>query len=311
MVCGYILDNEEDCLHMNYNEEVELSDIKAFIAVIESGTFTKAADYLKVTRGHISKQIKALELALGVRLITRTTRSLELTEIGKTFYDQANSSLTLLDNAVSSTINEAQEIKGTIRVNSVGGIIGEDVLAPIIAKFGVKYPEVDLELDFSSHRSNLVGDKFDLIIRMGKLEDSNFMAKKIADIKISTLASPDYINKTKKLKHPKDLKALNCLTGSVKKWNFINIKTRTKSEVIVTGNFNCPSGRALLNAAKNHLGIVRLPTMYCAEELKSGELVETLDQWEVESVPISILYYSNKLQTLKTKLLIDFIADEF
>lgn len=296
---------------MNYNENVNLSDVKAFISVIEAGSFTGAAAKLKVTKGHISKQIKALELSLGVRLITRTTRSLFLTDIGKVFYDQANNSLSLLGEAINNTINEAQEIKGKIRINSVGGILGEDLLAPIIAKFGVKYPGVVIELDFSSNRSNLVGDKFDLIIRMGDLEDSNFMARNIANVKICTLASPKYIKQNKKVKHPKDLKNLNCLTGSIKKWSFINNKSKARADVSVEGSFSCPNGRALLNAALNNLGVVRLPELYCQEEIKKGKLVEVVDNWSVANVPVNILYYSNKLQTTKTKLLIDYIASEF
>jgi DNA-binding transcriptional LysR family regulator len=296
---------------MNHNENVDLSDIKAFVAVVEAGSFTNAASVLKVSKGHISKQIKSLEMALGITLIIRTTRSLSLTDAGKSFFDQASNSLNQLSVAVQNTLNDAQEIKGKIRINSVGGVIGEAKLAPIIAKFGVLYPQVDLELDFSSTRSNLVGDKFDLILRMGKLDDSAFMAKKIADARIRTLASPKYLSKFPKVKHPKDLKDLNCLTGSIKRWSFVNHKSKSKSEVTVSGSFQCPSGRALLNAAKSDLGIVRLTEFSSEEDIKAGNLVEVLDDWSAETVPIHILYYSNKLQTQKVRLLIDFIAEQF
>lgn len=290
---------------MNHN--VEVSDIEAFVAVIDCESFTKAADRLSVTKGHISKQVKKLESAMGVRLITRTTRSLSLTDLGKNFYDESKASLMRLNQAVASTVDSSLEVSGKININSVGGIIGEDILGPILAEFGVMYPRVDIDLDFTSTRSNLIGEKFDLIIRMGKLEDSSFMARKISDFKIKTLASPKYLNKFKKIKHPRELKELNCLTGSVKKWSFVNNKTKSKSEVIVAGSFNCSNGRALLNAAKSDLGVVRLPEIYCESEISKGELVPVIQGWDVETVPIYALYYSNKFQTQKLKQLIDFI----
>jgi len=296
---------------MNHNQAIELNDIKAFVAVIDAGSFTNAAYILKVSKGHISKQIKQLEQAMNVQLVIRTTRSLSLTDLGKVFYEESKTSLTRLNQAISNTIDDASEISGSIRINSVGGIIGEDILSPIIAEFGVLYPKVDITLDFSSTRSDLIGDKFDLILRMGKLQDSGFMAKKIAEVNISTLAAPKYLSQHKKIRHPKELKELNCLTGSVKSWSFVNNKTQAKSEITVSGSFTCANGRALLNAAKSGLGIVRLPEIYCQDEIKAKKLIPVMHTWSVEKVPVHILYYSNKLQTRKLGLLIEFISRRF
>lgn len=293
------------------NNNVELNDIKAFVAIGELGSFTKAANHLGVTRGHISKQIRKLEENMGVRLIIRTTRSLTLTSEGNALFQEAKESLTRLFQAVSSTIDDTNEVNGIININSVGGIIGEDILAPILAKFAVIHPKVHINLDFTSSRSDLVGDKYDLILRMGKLDDSNYIAKKIADFQICTLASPKYLNQFKSLTDPKDLKKLNCLTGSVKKWSFIHASTNIKSQITVSGNFHCPSGKSLLNAAKAGLGVVRLPKIYCLPELKNKELIPAIKNWETELVPIYILYYSNKLQPKKISSLIDFISKNF
>lgn len=293
------------------NNNIELNDIKAFVAVAELGSFTKAANQLGITRGHISKQIKKLEEDMGVRLLIRTTRTLSLTTEGKLFFEESKASLTRLYQAVSSAIDDSVDISGTININSVGGIIGEDLLAPILAQFALKYPKIHISLDFSSTRSDLIGDKYDVILRMGKLDDSNFMAKKIADFEICTLASPKYLKQFKPIRDPKELKRLNCLTGSVKKWNFVNTKTNAKSHITVSGNFNCPSGKSLLNAAKSGLGVVRLPKIYCQGELKRNELVSAIKNWRPEKVPIYLLYYSNKLQPKKVSLLIEYISKNF
>ena len=290
------------------NNNIELNDIKSFVTVCDLGSFTKAAQQLRVTRGHISKQIKGLEETMNVRLIMRTTRSMSLTDEGKLLYQESKASLTRLYQAVSTTLDDAEEISGTININSVGGIIGEDILAPILANFGTLYPNINIKLDFSSSRSDLIGEKYDLILRMGKLDDSNFMAKKIADFEICTLATPAYLKKNKIAEHPRDFKRLNCLTGSIKKWNFVNNKTKATSSISVSGSFQCPSGKSLLNAAKSDLGVVRLPKIYCEDEIRNGDLASAIKSWSIESVPVYLLYYSNKLQTKKMKLLIDYIA---
>ena len=305
----YMIHNEKDCLHMNHNN-FELNDLKSFVKVIDCGSFTDAAQELNVTRGHISKQIKKLEESLNLRLINRTTRTLSLTEYGDKLYHEAKASFIQIDQAVKATIQNSEEIAGKIRINSVGEIIGEDIIAPLLAQFCLKYPKVQLALDFSSSRSHLIGDQFDLILRMGKLEDSNFMARKLSDINIHVLASPKYIERNERIKVPKDLESHNCITGSIKKWSFIHSKTKKKTEINVTGNLTCPNGRVLLNCAKAHLGIVRIPEFYCKKELKNKTLVPVFKSWGAEKVPLHALYYSNKLQPKRMALLIDFLKEK-
>ena len=267
------------------NNNIELNDIKSFITICDQGSFTKAASKLQVTRGHISKQIKNLEEKMNVRLIMRTTRSMSLTDEGQLLYKESKDSLTRIYQAISATLDDAEEISGEININSVGGVIGEDILAPILAEFGCIHPDILINLDFSSSRSNLIGEKYDLILRMGKLDDSNFVAKKVADFEICTLATPEYLKKKGKITHPRDFKELNCLTGSVKKWSFTNNKTKANSTISVKGSFQCPSGKSLLNAAKSGLGVVRLPKIYCADEINKGELVLAINNWSIDTVP--------------------------
>lgn len=153
---------------------------------------------------------------------------------------------------------------------------------------------------------------------MGELEDSSLIARKLTDIEVQVLANPAYLTKHPAITHPKDLLQHNCLTGSIKRWRFHpsdkgqgEAKEDGHLDVQVTGNFSCKSGRALIHAAKNGNGIVRLPQLYCEEEIARGELITVFKQWHSPSVPLYLLYHQNHYQPARLKALIDFICQQF
>lgn len=302
-----------------------LADIRAFVTIAQQGSFTKAAELLNSSRAHLSRQLAQLESQLGVQLIIRTTRTQKLTTIGEQFFQQCLSSLQAIEQAVIATQNDTQVLQGNIRINCVGGIIGEDIVAKIIAKFNLQYPDINIDLDFSSQRVDLIGEGFDLVIRMGALEDSGLIARKLTDIEVAVLASPHYLQQYNMVKHPKDLEQHNCLTGTVKRWRFHqravkhSNSTMNEMEIMVTGNFSCKSGRALINAALQDNGIVRLPKLYCQNEIENMSLVSVFEptvtninaQWQSPDVPLFLLYHKNRYQPTRLKLLIDFIISHF
>lgn len=302
-----------------------LSDIRAFVTIAEHGSFTSAADVLNSSRAHISRQLSQLEKNLGVKLIFRTTRTQRLTETGEQFYKQCLSSLQMIDQAVVDAQEDTQALQGSIRINCVGGIIGEDILAQMIADFNLQYPDINIDLDFSSQRVDLIGEGFDLVIRMGDLEDSSLIARKLTNIEVVLLASPSYLARTEPIIHPKNLEQHNCLTGTVKRWQFHQRAEKHNNamthalEIKVTGNFICKSGRALINGALKGNGIVRLPKLYCENEIAQGSLVSVFEQnqvnastqWHSPDVPLFLLYHQNKYQPARLRLLIDFIYQQF
>lgn len=300
-----------------------LADIRAFVTIAEQGSFTKAAEALQSSRAHVSRQLAQLEQQLGVQLIIRTTRAQRLTTIGEQFFQQCLSSLQTINQAVIAAKDDTEQLQGSICINCVGGVIGEDILANIISEFNLRYPDIDVELDFSSPRVDLIAEAFDLVVRMGELEDSGLVARKLTDIKVQVLASPDYLAKHAVLKHPKDLEQHNCLTGSIKRWRFHQKSMQHNNapihelEINVKGNFSCKSGRALINAAKNGNGIVRLPELYCKDEINDNILAPAListshaEQWHSPDVPLFLLYHRNRYQPARLKVLIDFICQKF
>ncbi|SGY91162.1 LysR family transcriptional regulator [Moritella viscosa] len=300
-----------------------LADIRAFVTIAEQGSFTKAAEVLQSSRAHVSRQLAQLEQQLGVQLIIRTTRAQRLTPVGEQFFQQCLGSLQTINQAVIAAKDDTEQLKGCICINCVGGVIGEDILTNIISEFNLQYPNIEVELDFSSPRVDLIAEAFDLVVRMGELEDSGLVARKLTDIKVQVLASPDYLAKHAVIAHPKDLEQHNCLTGSIKRWRFHQKSLQHNNapihevEIHAKGNFSCKSGRALINAAKNGNGIVRLPELYCDTEIKENTLAPALisasheEQWHSPNVPLFLLYHRNRYQPVRLKVLIDFIYHKF
>lgn len=291
---------------------LNLADIKAFVEIADSGSFTQAAEHLGVSRSHVSRQLSALEKHMGVSLMLRTTRSLRLTEAGHGFYQRAKKSLLELNQAVAETIDNSENIRGTIKLNCVGGPIGEDLIAKLASEFMLQYPEIVIELDFSSHRIDLISEHFDIAFRMGELDDASFVGKKLCDLKIETLASPQLLTQFPDLSSPKELEHIPCLTGSVTQWKFQHKDDPSKTlEIPVTGRLNCKSGRALVQGAIAGNGVIRVPIMYCPNEIAEGKLLPAFESWQIPLVPFYAIFHKERYQPARLRAFIDYISDHF
>jgi DNA-binding transcriptional LysR family regulator len=291
--------------------QVNLADVRSFVLIAELGNFTRAAQALKVSRSHVSRQMTQLESDLGVTLLIRTTRTLKLTTAGLKLYEQSQKALLAIDQALLSTIDDKEDIRGHIAVNCVGGYLGEEILVPLLNDFMLKYPRVSIGLDFSSHRVDLIKDDFDVAFRMGRLQDAGFVAKKLMDIQMATLASPKYLNEHQTLNHPSQLTKHRCLTGSVSKWSLIHTSTGQLLDIPVHGNLQCKNGRALVNGAIKGNGIIRVPLMYCEQAITEGKLRHVFDDWHIPSVDFSMIYHKDKFRPARLSALIEFIKNSF
>ena len=292
------------------NDDINIADIRAFVLIVKAGSFTAAAEQILCSRSHLSKQLSQLESALAVKLIIRTTRTQCLTEQGKLFFEQCSRSFDGVDYAIEQAINDAGTVKGFININCVGGYIGEDIIAPLVSDFIQQYPDVKVNLDFSSRRVDLVAGEFDIVFRMGQLEDSNLIAQKLMDISICTLVSPGYLQNNGQLSHPKELKQHQCITGSLNNWSFIHVKTASKNiDVSVGGSFKCKNGRAMISSALAGNGIVRLPYFYCHKEIANGTLLPVFSDWTIPKSPFYLVYVQDKYQPARLKAFIDFVRN--
>ncbi|MGF1741643.1 LysR substrate-binding domain-containing protein [Vibrio profundum] len=292
--------------------QINLADIRSFVLIAQLGNFTKAADALSVSRSHVSRQISALEAQMGVTLLTRTTRTLKLTHAGEQFYKQCEQALKQVEQALIAAVDDTEQVRGLVRVNCVGGHLGEDVVAHYIALFMQRYPKVTVELDFSSHRIDLIEDQFDVAFRMGKLEDAGFIAKHLTDIQMVTLASPEYIKRYGAPASPKDLLDHRTLRGSVGRWSYqLRSDIQQHQDVNINAQLICKNGRALVTGALQGNGIIRVPLMYCFQEVQEKRLVSLLPEWQIPSVPFSAIYHRDRYQPKRLRTFIDFIKEQF
>ncbi|WP_159737792.1 LysR family transcriptional regulator [Vibrio atypicus] len=291
--------------------QINLADIRSFVLIAQLGNFTKAAEALDVSRSHVSRQISQLEKQMGVTLLIRTTRMLKLTEAGKAFYIQCEKALNEIDQALIAAVEDIEVLQGEIKINCVGGYLGEELIAQVASEFMHQHPQVTVNLDFSSHRVDLIEDDFDIAFRMGKLDDAGFIARKLMRVDMGTLASPNYLNQFPSIEHPKQLNNHQCLTGSVKRWSFEHCSTKQTFDASISGHLQCKNGRVLVKGALNGNGIIRVPTIYCQQEIDEGQLVEVFKEWRVPSVDFSMIYHRDRYQPKRLKLFIEFVKTYF
>lgn len=288
------------------HHHINLTDIKAFVWVAKLGSFTKAAEALASSRSHVSKQVSTLEQQMASTLLLRTTRTLRLTKHGETFFQECEQALTQIEQAVRATQDEVEQRKGKIRLNCVGGFLGEKLIGKLVSEFMQHYPDIEISLDFSSHRIDLIQDDFDLAFRMGPLPDAGFVARKLMELEIALVASPNYLAQHPPLNHPKELEHYRCLTGSVTRWRFQNANSLEQLELHLTGSLECKNGYVLTQNALAGNGIARLPTIYCQQELEQQKLIKVLPEWNPPSVPFSMIYHKDKFQPKRLRTFIDF-----
>ena len=282
-----------------------MEGLKEFIYVAENNGFSAAADALKVSKSHISKQINKLEQKLQTLLFNRTTRRIALTDSGRALYERSKHILIELDDIYNEITQTQKEVTGSLKI-SVAGAFAEDQLSQIFSTFMKSHTKVKIELYFSERLVDLTAEGFDLAIRYGKLMDSSLISKRISTRREFICATPEYFSKYGKPKVPKDLLKHKCLLGNNERWDFLKNKKR---EVIkVNGPWKSNNGRALSTAAKNSLGIAKLPESYVSEDINSGRLVSILEEFTEDKQDIWLVYPEKKYLPQKVRVLIDHLS---
>lgn len=280
--------------------------INEFVAVVEAESFTGAATKLNTSVANISRRVNALEQRLGSKLFVRTTRKVSVTEAGATYYHHCKplvEGLGLAELAINQLHSSPQgKIKVTAPVT-----FGEQVLAPLMHEFLLEYPQIELDLVLSNQQLDLVQEGFDLAIRLGRLQDSSMMARKLRDRNVYVCASPSYIEKHGEPHTLSELKRHQCLRGSTKYWRFDD--SGSERLIHVDGRLQCNSGYSLMDAALKGLGIVQLPDYYVQPYLESGELIELLTAYRGDKEGIWALYPQNRMLTSKVRTLIDYLSE--
>lgn len=286
-----------------------LTEIEAFVAICDSGSFTAAAEQLGLSRGRVSQLLAALEARLGVTLMHRTTRSQSLTPEGEHFLLRCRSGISQIDAAEHSLKLMADQVSGPVRINSVGGVLGEYYLARVLTEVAAQHPALDIQLHFDSRRVDLNQDPVDLVVRGGDDPGTQVEAERLGRIQYLLSASPRYLNQHGFPRHPRDLAEFNCVTGTPTVWRF-----RQGSELFEyhpQGHWYSPSSQAQLLATEQGLGIARLSNLVLREPLQQGRVVTLLNQWQIEDSSIWLAWAPRTELPKRVRLVRDHIVRRF
>jgi len=280
--------------------------VNEFVAVAETESFTRAAKRLGVSTAHVSRQISALEDRLSTRLFYRTTRRVSTTEAGQIYYQHCRQILDALEQAERSMTNMQLVPQGRLRLTAPV-TYGEKSIAPLVNDFVLRYPELDVEMKLTNQQLDLVAEGYDLAVRLGKLDDSSLMARRLASRTLYVCASPAYLAVHGTPHSLSELEHHNCLQGNLGYWRFQD--AGHPRNVRIRGNVRCDSGRALLDAALKGVGIVQLPDYYVRPALEAGTLIPLLTHYQEDDDGIWAVYPHNRHLSPKVRMLLDYFVD--
>lgn len=287
--------------------------IEAFVKVAETQSFSKAAARLKSSKSVVSRHVSALETELGVRLIHRTTRALALTEAGQRYFDQASQILADLAMADESVCALQTSPRGKLRINAPMSF-GFLHLAPALAEFVARYPEVEVDVAMSDRFVDLVEEGFDVAVRIAALQDSTLIARRIAPVRLVVCGSPEYLTRHGIPRLPEDLMQHECLLNSnlpaAHEWRFTRAG-RPPFSVYVSGKIAINNGDALRVAALHGLGLTVLPTFIVGRDLQAGKLVSVLEEFVPQHLALHVVYPQTRHISPKVRAFIDFLAERF
>jgi DNA-binding transcriptional LysR family regulator len=298
-------------LEVNYMPDT-LAGMRVFTAVVDAGSFAKAAEKLDLSRGMTSRYVAQVEAHLGVRLLNRTTRRLSLTESGADYYQRATQVLALVEEAERAASREAVEPRGTLRVNT-SVAFGARHMGAAISDYLRRYPQVKVDLTLNDRVVDLVEEGFDVAVRIARRIDPGLVARRIARARMVACASPAYLRQSGMPKSPADLREHNCLTyayaGVQNEWHFT--RGRREQTVQVAGNLHANNGDILSLAAAEGAGVTVQPTFLAHELLRAKRLVRILEGWEADELGIFAVYPSRRFLPPKVRSFIDFMAERF
>jgi DNA-binding transcriptional LysR family regulator len=289
------------------------SEMAAFVRVVEAKGFSAAAPALGLTPSAVSKLVTRLEARLGVRLLQRTTRALSLTVEGEAFYAAARRIVGEIAALEAEISDQRGTPHGLLRVTT-SLAFSTHFLAPVIGDFLERHPAIQLELMPTDRVLDMVEEGVDVAIRIGRLDDSSFMARKIGDDVRLVCAAPSYLAAHPAPRRPEDLARHNCIVSRdrayLNRWHFrIDGEVR---EIEVGGRLAVSEGEAQMRLALQGLGIVRLTRLTVADAIKRGALVALLQEYSAEEpVPIHAVYPHRKHLASKVTAFVDFILEKF
>lgn len=285
----------------------KLTAIRTFVATADQGSFSAAARKLGLSASTVTKMILRLEDALGARLINRTTRKLALTQAGQTYYERCLRILTEVADAEAELTQTSTSTRGTIRI-VVPLLFGRQTLIPALPEFFRRYPEVELQINFSDRPVDLIEAGYDLGVHTGEATDAGLIRRVLVGGPQITAAAPSYLAAHGTPRSPEDLHTHNCIYGRFgPDWTFKS-PGGSRQRIRVKGNLIVFNGDGLREAGVQGLGIVHSTWWALRKDLASGTLQQILKAYVVDGANVSIVYPANRHLPQRVRVLIDFLV---
>jgi len=290
----------------------KFQEMRAFVAVVNAGSFVRAADDLNVSKTAVSRLVADLETRLGTRLLQRTTRRLSLSQEGEVFLERCKTLLDGIQEAEAELSAHTGDVIGHLRVN-VPVTFGLMHLAPLWSRFMAMHPKVMLEVTLADRLVDLVDEGYDLAVRIAQLPSSSLVSRQLTATRLVLCASPGYLRRHGTPKHPSDIARHSVISYTLlatgDHWTFEGPEGPVNVKVLPRMRTN--SGDTCCAAAVGHQGIVLQPTFLVGRDLASGALVEVLPQYRSMELGVYALYPSRKFLTPKVRALVDYLVKAF
>jgi DNA-binding transcriptional LysR family regulator len=288
-----------------------LTEIGAFVEVARQRSFVRAAEHLQVNVSAVSRAVAALETRLGVRLLQRSTRRVNLTEAGRAHLPRCETLLDELAEAEAAVSARHSAVQGMLRVSGPGGL-GLTHLVPLLPELLRRHPQLTLDFDMSNRFVDLIEERYDLAIRVGTLRDSRLAARRLGSNRRVLVAAPAYLRERAPPKHPRELADHTCLiltlSAHAETWNLVDKSARYTARV--DGPLRSNHALAVRAACVSGLGIALLPRFAILDELASGQLVHVLPRWATAEQGIYAVYPTHRLIPAKVRAFVDFLEEK-
>lgn len=286
---------------------MELNELQAFVKVVQTGSFTRAAELLGTSKAHLSRVVSGLEGRLSVQLLQRSTRSLHLTEVGREVFERAIGILAAVADTERMAAKQHAEPTGTLKL-TCGTEFGMLRVSGWVNSYLERYPQVSASVEYTSRLVDMIHEGFDLAVRVGELQDSRLAARKLCDLAYGLFASPAYLRQRGTPRHPSELteshELLSFSVGS-QRASWLLTKGRTELKVSNHGRLRVNNTFAVRDAAIAGLGVARLPLIIAAGAEQAGQLVPVLADWSAKSAPVHAIFPSSRYLSPKVRAFID------
>ena len=284
---------------------------RVFVQVVDSGSFARAATALDLSNAVVTRQVAALEAHLGARLLHRTTRRMSLTDAGEDFYGRSRSILEQLAEAQASAARGARSPVGLLRVSAPLSY-GTARLAPVLARFHERYPQLSLDVDLSDRMVDLANEGVDVALRIATRLDPGVISRRVVTLDAVVCAAPGYLQRRGRPREPAELSGHDTLSFSYllagDEWPFTGPDGR-REQVRVRPNVHSNNGELLRDLAISGAGIILQPRFIVEQALRAGTLVPILESYRTLDLNVHAVYLSRRFLPSKVRVFIDFLVE--